>query len=251
MTAFEGTVALITGAGGPLGRAIALGFAASGAEVAANDLMPDNLEETVDQIRRGGGRAAAFEADVANKMAVQWMVEAVRDRFGAIDVLVNSAAVEPLASLLTLDEWDWDRTLAVNLKGAFLTIQSVARVMVEQGGGSIVTVAAPAARSPGQPHRAAYVASQLGLIGLTREAARELATYNIRVNAVCPSVFETERTAGLPPNEADQHSRARAIRRETPALPATLVPLVLFLSSPQAATLNGRTIDVDLGQGMT
>src|SRR3990172_10820906 len=171
---FHDQSVLVTGAGRGIGRAIACAFAAAGARVAVNDLTPDNLERTVADIRSAGGVAEPFLADVANKMAVQTMI-------GAIHVLINNAGVEPHASLLTFDEWDSDRTLAVNLKGPFLMMQSVGRLMVEQGGGAIVNVASIAGRAHGLKDRAAYVASKMGLIGLTREAARELAAYNIRV----------------------------------------------------------------------
>ncbi len=251
MQPFEEKVVLVTGAGRGLGRAIAQGFAAAGARVAVNDLTPDNLEQTVAEIRAAGGKAEPFLADVANKMAVQTMIEGVYDAFGAIDVLVNNAGVEPHDSLLTFDEWAWDRTLAVNLKGPFLTMQSVGRLMAEQGGGSIVNVASIAGRAHGLKDRAAYVASKMGLIGLTREAARELAAYNIRVNAVCPGVIETEMTAALRQDEAMMARWLSEIPQARLGHPDDLVPLVLFLCSPAAAYLTGQAINVDGGKVMS
>jgi 3-oxoacyl-[acyl-carrier protein] reductase len=251
MTEMQDSVVIVTGAGRGIGRALAQGFAAEGARVAANDVSPDNLDRTVAAVREAGGEAEAFVADVANKMAVQTMIEAVRDRFGPIHALINNAGVEPHASLLTLDEWDWDRTLAVNLKGAFLMIQSVGRVMVEQGGGAIVNIASIAGRAHGLRDRAAYVASKLGLIGLTREAARELATYNIRVNAVCPGVIETEMTAALRQDEAMMSRWLSDIPQGRLGLPGDIVPLVLFLCSPRAAYITGQAINVDGGKVMS
>jgi len=243
--------ALVTGAGRGIGRAIACAFAAAGARVAVNDLTPDNLERTVADIRSAGGVAEPFLADVANKMAVQTMIDAVHDVFGAIHVLINNAGVEPHASLLTFDEWDWDRTLAVNLKGPFLMMQSVGRLMVEQGGGAIVNVASIAGRAHGLKDRAAYVASKTGLIGLTREAARELAAYNIRVNAVCPGVIETEMTAALRQDEAMMARWLSDIPQARLGHPDDVIPLVLFLCSPAAAYLTGQAINVDGGKVMS
>jgi NAD(P)-dependent dehydrogenase (short-subunit alcohol dehydrogenase family) len=251
MQPFEEKVVLVTGAGRGIGRAIARGFAAAGARVAANDLTPDNLERTVAEIRAAGGVAEPFLADVANKMSVQSMIEAVGDVFGAIHVLINNAGVEPHASLLSFDEWDWDRTLAVNLKGPFLMMQSVGRLMVEQGGGAIVNVASIAGRAHGLKDRAAYVASKMGLIGLTREAARELAAYNIRVNAVCPGVIETEMTAALRQDEAMMARWLSDIPQARLGHPDDVIPLVLFLCSPAAAYLTGQAINVDGGKVMS
>ncbi len=252
MQQFQGKVVLVTGAGRGIGRAIATGFAAQGARVAANDIAPDGVEKTVASIREQGGEAEAFVADVANKLAIQTMIEAVRDSFERIDILVNNAGVEPHASLLKMDEWDWDRTLAVNLKGPFLLTQSVGRVMVEQGaGGAMINIGSIAGRAQGLKDRAAYVASKTGLLGLTREAARELAEYGIRVNAVCPGVIETEMTAALRQDEAMMARWLNDIPLGRLGLPEDVVGLVLFLASDQAAFLTGQAINVDGGKVMS
>ena len=251
MTDFQGKVVLVTGAGRGIGRAIALGFASAGARLAVNDITPDNLDQTVTEIRAAGAEARPFVADVANKLSVQAMVESVLESFGAVDVLVNNAGVEPHASLLAFDEWEWDRTLAVNLKGPFLMTQAIGRTMAEQGGGAVVNIASIAGRAHGLNDRAAYVASKMGLIGLTREAARELAAYNIRVNAVCPGVIESEMTAALRQDEAMMSRWLSDIPMARLGLPGDVVPLVLFLSSPQAAYLTGQAINVDGGKVMS
>ncbi len=174
MNDYAGKVVLITGAGRGIGRAIAQAFAARGASVAANDITPVNLDETIARIREAGGRCNDYVCDVAKKMPVQGMIEQVRQDFERIDILVNNAGVEPHASLLEMDEWDWMRTIDVNLNGPFFTTQSVGRMMREQGGGVIVNVASIAGRAHGLRDRSADVASKMGLIGLTREAAREI-----------------------------------------------------------------------------
>jgi NAD(P)-dependent dehydrogenase (short-subunit alcohol dehydrogenase family) len=193
MIPFEGKVVLVTGAGRGAGKAIAEAFAARGAKVALNDISPVNVDEVVAQITAAGGQAKAHVEDVAKKVSVQAMINAVTDDWGRVDILVNCANVEPHTILLDLDEWDWHRTLDVNLTGTFLLIQSVGRMMREQGGGVIVNVIPVAGRAQ-MPDRAAYVASKFGLAGLTRQAAIELSSHNIHVHAVCTGLPELATT---------------------------------------------------------
>jgi NAD(P)-dependent dehydrogenase (short-subunit alcohol dehydrogenase family) len=250
MLDFTDKVVLVTGAGRGIGRAIAEAFARHGACVAANDLTPVNLDETVRRIAAVGGRSKDYLFDIAKKMPVQALVEAVLEDWGRIDILVNNAGVEPHAALLDMDEWDWRRTIDVNLSGPFFTLQSVGRVMRAQGGGVVVNIASIAGRAHGLKDRAAYVASKMGLIGLTREAARELAAYQIRVNAVCPGVIETEMTATLRQDEAMLHKWLADIPQGRLGLPEDVVNLVLFLCSDGAAYLTGQAINVDGGKVM-
>jgi NAD(P)-dependent dehydrogenase (short-subunit alcohol dehydrogenase family) len=188
--------------------------------------------------------------DVAAKMPVQAMIEQIRDAWERIDILVNNAGVEPHAPILELDEWDWRRTLDVNLSGPFFTMQSVGRVMREQGGGVIVNIASIAGRAHGLRDRSAYVASKTGLIGLTREAAREFAPYNIRVNAVCPGVIETEMTAILRQDETMLRKWLEDIPQGRLGRVEDVVGMVLFLCSASAAYVTGQAINVDGGKVM-
>ncbi len=182
MNDLKNKVVLITGAGKGCGRALAKAFAERGAAVAANDISPINVEEVVNDILKGGGRAKAYIEDVAKKLGAQLIIKQVEDDFGQIDILINHAAVEPHVSLLDMDEWDWHRVLDVNLTGAFLMTQSVGRVMRARGRGTIInlitTTQAPAGKD------AAFVASMSGLNGFTLQAARELGQYGIDVHAV-------------------------------------------------------------------
>jgi len=183
MAEFKDRVVLVTGAGRGTGRAVAQAFAASGAAVAVNDVTPINLDETVRLIRDAGGKVKDYVEDIAKKMPVQTLLNQVLDDYGRIDILVNCAEVEPVHVLLDMDEWDWQRTLDVNLTGPFLLTQSLGRILREKGGGVIVHVGE---RARGPEKRAAYFASKAGLAALTALAAVELADLNIRVHHVHP-----------------------------------------------------------------
>jgi len=180
---FLNKVVLVTGAGKGSGKKLALAFAHHGATVAANDISPVNLEEVVQEIQAQGGNAKAYIEDVAKKIGVQALVKGVEDDFGRIDILVNHASVEPHSPLLEIDEWDWHRTLDVNLTGAFLMAQSVGRVMREGGGGVIINLITKADDHE-IPMLAAFYASMAGLEAFSGQAARELAPYGIHVHAV-------------------------------------------------------------------
>lgn len=186
MMRLKGQVILITGAGKGAGRALALALADRKAIIAANDITPINLDPLVQEITRRGGECKAFIADVAKKVGVQTLVNSVLDDFGRIDALIQHACVKPRQKLIEMDEWDWQRTLDVNLTGAFLMMQSLARVMKVQGGGSIINIAAPAvvAESNNMQRQAAYFTSMAGLAELTRQAGAELEPEGIRVKFV-------------------------------------------------------------------
>jgi len=243
-------VVLVTGAGRGIGKAIAIAFARAGARVAVNDINPESCAQTAAAIGASGGQALACHADVANKLAVQSMLIDIEDRWGRVDILINNAGVEPHQPILQLDEWDWNRTLDVNLKGAFLCAQSVGRMMQKQGGGVIVNVASIAGRAAGLRDRSAYVASKTGLIGFTKECAREFAAHNIRVNAVCPGVIITEMTAPLRQNEAQLRKWLEDIPLGRLGDPEDVTGLVLFLCSDAARYITGQAIHVDGGKVM-
>ena len=183
MNTLENKVVLITGAGKGAGRRLAEAFAERGALVAANDISPINVEEVVDGITARGGKAKAYVEDIAKKVGVQAVVNSVEDDFGRIDILVNHAAVEPHGSLLKMDEWDWHRTLDVNLTGAFLMMQSIGRVMSTKGGGVILNLVAGAGEGA-EKEAGAYFASKAGLAELSTQADRELSPHGVRVFAV-------------------------------------------------------------------
>lgn len=179
----ENKVVLITGAGKGLGRKLAEELAAHGAIIAANDISPINVEEVEAGIRARGGKAKSFVEDIAKKVGAQSVIKNVEDDFGAVDILINHAAVEPHVSLLTMDEWDWHRTLDVNLTGAFLMIQTAGRVMKAKGSGVILNLVAGS--SDGSDKEAgAYFASKAGLAELSHQADAELSPHGVRVFAI-------------------------------------------------------------------
>jgi len=220
---FDGKVVLITGAGRGSGRLLAEAFAKQGASVALNDISPQNIEALAADLTTHGYKAKTYVEDISKKMAVQSMLKQIEDDFGGIHVLINHAMVEPHMALLKMDEWDWHRTLDVNLTGAFLTMQTVGRVMRDKGGGVIINLAS-LAEGTVTLDRAAYVTSVFGLVGLTRQAARELFTDGIRVHALGRGLgrFQSSGTT----------------------VPADLERAVLFLCSDRAAHLTGHIVNV-------
>ena len=173
-------VAIVTGAGRGTGQAIAVALGKAGARVAVVDVNPDTAQATADAIARAGGEALPQVTDVSNKMAVQTMLYAVIERWGRIDILVNAAGVTPRSPALRMDEWEWNRTLDVNLKGAFLAAQTVARAMNATGGGVILNLLRPLNGAS----QAAVRAAHDGLLGLTTALAAEWAELGVRVEAL-------------------------------------------------------------------
>ena len=245
MDDFAGKVALITGAGRGIGREIARGFSSLEAIVAANDINPINLDETVGQIMQTGGNARAYVFDIAKRMPIEGMLSQVSDHFGRIDFLVNCASVEPDANVLDMDEWEFHRTLDVNLGGPFFCIQQVGRVMRTQGSGAIVNLISTYARGNLSQGHTAHVASQFGLIGLTQAAAQELSAYNIRINSVCRGSKELG-------SIALQQWDTAAFRQWEKILPfrpqgdhPDLISLVLYLCSNASASQTGQVLSID------
>jgi len=233
--------ALVTGAGAGIGEAVALALAQAGAAVVVNDLNPDRTDTVVSRIVEIGGRALAWQADVSNRFQVSGMIEAARDAFGRIDILVNAAGVYKRGALTLLDEWDWRRVLDVNLTGAFFCTQLISRVMADEGGGSIVNIASTAGHPASLSDGVSYVSTKAGVIGLTRQSARELSPLGIRVNAVCPGNIEDE--------DAPRTSQD-AIPLRRLGMAAEVANVVLFLVSDGASYITGQAINVDGGEHM-
>ena len=182
----KGKVVLITGAGKGIGRRLAEELAALGATIVANDISPINVEEVAAGIRARGGMVKVYVEDVAKKVGAQMLVKRVEDEFGGLDVLVNHAAVEPHTPLLDMDEWDWHRTLDVNLTGAFLMSQSAGRVMRAKGSGVILNLGAGAGEK--EKEAGAFLVSKSALAELSHQLSRELNPFGVRV--LTASTFE-------------------------------------------------------------
>lgn len=178
-------VAIITGAGGESGSAIALALAEAHARVVVNDINPDRAEHAAAAIREKGHEAVAITADISNRFQCVNLIESTREEWGRIDILVNNAEVKPVAPILKMDEWAWQRCLDVNLKGAFFMSQLVGRVMADENqerGGIIVSIGGQPVEDLSEIGFAAYAASKAGLAAFTRQCAREYAAYGIQVH---------------------------------------------------------------------
>lgn len=240
----QGQVALVTGAARGTGKAIAARLQRDGATVIINDILEDELQATLVE----GVGSAAFHADMSIREEVQSMIDRIIATFGRLDILVNNAGVEPKASVLEMTDEQWGRAIAVNLNGVFLGTQIAARHMVARGGGGRIIQISSIAAKNFLPNCSNYCASKAGVLGFTREAARELAQYGITVNAVCPGVIETEMTAAARANPAMMEKWMREIPAKRLGHVDEVAAFVAFLASPEAAYITGQAMNIDGGK---
>ena len=240
------TVAFVTGAGGGIGRATALAFAASGSSVVVLDLDGGAAEETVALARAGGGAATAVAGDVTRSADLARAVAVAVEEHGGLDFAVNNAGITLHRKLLAaeIDEAEWRRVLDVNLTGVFLGMRHEIPAMLAGGGGAIVNVSSVAGLVGSSAADAAYSASKHGVIGLTKTAALDYATRGIRVNAVCPGPVNTTMVAAAG-HMGDFFKTASPMERI--AEPAEIAAAALWLCSAAASFVTGAAVPVDGG----
>jgi 3-oxoacyl-[acyl-carrier protein] reductase len=246
---FKGKVALVTGASRGIGRAIAVTLAKGGAKVALNYAGNDAAAaEALALVQQAGAPAAKlYKFDVADPAACAAAVEAVVADLGGLHVLVNNAGIAIDQLVMRVKDEDWNRQLQVNLTGAFNLIRAVTRPMMKARGGSIVNLTSVVGEM-GNAGQAAYAATKAGLVGLTKSVARELASRNVRVNAVAPGFIDTDMTAALP--EAAKTKMMEAIPLARLGTSEDVANAVAFLASDQASYVTGETLRVNGGMYM-
>ncbi len=245
-------VAIVTGGGVGIGRAYCLGLAKEGAKVVVADIQEAEARKVEGEIRRDGGEAFAVAVDVTSAEKTRAMAEAALKKYGRIDILVNNAALysaikkKPFSEI---DEEEWDRVMAVNVKGLFLCAQAVYPAMKERKKGKIVNISSGTALG-GTPFFLHYVTSKAGVIGFTRALARELGGDNISVNAITPglTISGPQQEGVLTPEQLADRRKRRSFQRDQK--PDDLVGTVVFLASDDSDFITGQTINVDGGANM-
>lgn len=243
----DGKVAIVTGAGKAgkgIGQACAMALANAGAKVVVASRTEANAETVAAEIRASGGEALALGVDVSDAAQVENMVSSALEAFGRVDILVNNAGVTRDSLMMRMGEDAWDAVLDTNLKGAFLCTKAVTRPMMKQRSGAIVNMTSIMGIA-GNAGQANYAASKAGLIGLTKSAAKELASRGIRVNALAPGWIETAMTAELGDDFKQQMLPRIPLARL--GRPEDVANAVLFLCSDAAAYITGQTLTVDGG----
>ncbi|MDA5107831.1 MULTISPECIES: 3-oxoacyl-[acyl-carrier-protein] reductase [Brevibacillus] len=243
-----GKTALVTGASRGIGRAIALRLAEAGANVVVNYAGSEAAAaETVAKVKELGREAIMIRANVANAEEVNEMFKEALERFGTIDILVNNAGITRDNLLMRMKEEEWDEVIATNLKGVFNCLKAATRPMMKQRSGKIINITSVVGVL-GNPGQANYVAAKAGVIGLTKTAARELASRGITVNAVAPGFIDTDMTATLP--EDVKASMLGQIPLGRLGQADDIAGVVLFLASDAANYMTGQTLHVDGGMYM-
>lgn len=241
----KGRVAVVTGSGRGIGKAIALKLASYGANVVINDIpSSDYADETCEEIKALGVDSIVVKGDVRNKEDVENLISATMDKFGQIDIFVNNAGITRDGLMIRMSEEDWDLVMDINLKGAFNCIKAAVRPMMKQKKGSIINIASIVGVM-GNPGQANYVASKAGLIGLTKTTAKEFAARGIRCNAVAPGFIKSAMTDVLSDDVKQKYFDAIPLGKfgETD----NIADVVAFLASDMSNYVTGQVINVDGG----
>ena len=240
----EGKTAVVTGAGSGIGRAIAQRLAREGAAVAVWDLNADGAADTARMMEGTGGRALAAAVNAADAAAIKQAADKTRDAFGPITIIVNNAGITGTTPFQQLAEADWDRMMAINLKGPFLCTQEVIGDMLEAGWGRIINITSSSIQT-GAPAMAHYVASKGGLMGLTKVLAMEYADKGITANMVPPGFVDTPMLRASP---VDVDAYAATMPMKRPGKPEDIAAACAYLASDDAGYVTGQTISVNGGR---
>ncbi|WP_461205117.1 3-oxoacyl-[acyl-carrier-protein] reductase [Clostridium sp. DL1XJH146] len=240
----EGKVAAITGAGRGIGAETARKFAKEGAKVVVCDINENDVNVMVKEIEALGGEALGLAVNVTDREAVEKMIEDIKDKFGKIDILVNNAGITADAQLVKMKEEDWDKVIAVNLKGVFNCSQAAAKAMAEQGSGVILN-ASSVVGLYGNFGQTNYAATKWGVIGMTKSWAKELGRKGIRVNAVAPGFILTPMTEKMPEKVLDSMKSKSPFKRL--GMPEDIANAYAFLASDEASFITGTVLSVDGG----
>jgi 3-oxoacyl-[acyl-carrier protein] reductase len=241
----DGKVAIVTGGSRGIGAAIAALLAEHGAAVVVSGRDPDRLQRAVESLQERGASVHGVVADAGKREDADRLVDAARERFGRLDVLVNNAGITRDGLLIRMKDEDWDRVLETNLRGAFLMTRAAAKLMVRlKSGGRIINITSAAA-TMGNAGQANYSAAKAGLIGLTKSSARELAHWNILVNAVAPGLIDTDMAAAVPAEAREALLAQVPLRRIGTA--REVAEVVGFLAGDGAAYVTGQVVHVNGG----
>jgi len=246
----DGKVAIVTGAGSGIGRAIATLFAEEGARVAVVDVSESDGKETVELLRKRGGDAIFIQGDISNSAIVKRIVETTVKKYERVDILCNNAGVESMGSILEITEENWDKVMSINLKGVFLCSKHSVPKMIENGGGIIINIASVLGLI-GSKGEAAYCASKGGIISLTRAMALDFAPRNIRVNCICPGSVLTPTFKRVMTSLGDYEAAFQRNLDKIPlkriAEPEEIAYAALYLASEKASYITGSVLVIDGG----
>jgi 2-hydroxycyclohexanecarboxyl-CoA dehydrogenase len=249
----EGKIALVAGGGRGIGRTIALALAREGAQIAVADILKENAEAVREEIGAFGVKAASLQVDLTKRVEVERMVGAVLDRFGQIDILVNSAGWDRLEPFVESQEETWEKILAINFKSVLYTAKAVLPHMISRQSGKIVNISSDAGRV-GSSWEAVYSGAKGAVIAFSKSLAREVARYKINVNVVCPGLTDTPLLQAVRSQSSQTEKLIDAIIKATPfrrvAKAEEIADAVLFLASSGADFMTGQTLSVSGGLTM-